>query len=105
MSTYAIIKDRGHQYKVREGEQLRVDRLDLKAGDKVTFDQVLLVGTDGNIKTGQPTVAGAKVTGVLTAEVKGEKLISHRRVRTNSIGTRKGHRTKYSVVEIQKIEA
>jgi len=64
MSTYAIINDRGRQYKVREGEQLRVDRLDLKEGSAVTFDKVLLVGADGSIKTGQPTVAGAKVTGI-----------------------------------------
>ena len=47
---YAILKDRGRQYKVQEGDLLRVDKLPQKKGDKVTFDNVLLVGKDGNVR-------------------------------------------------------
>lgn len=101
---YAILSDRGRQYKVREGDLLQVDNLKADKGAAVTFDQVLLVGQDGGqVKVGSPTVAGAKVTGVLEEHTKGEKLIAHHRVLTNSLGRRRGHRTKYSVVRIQKI--
>ncbi|HYG74087.1 MAG TPA: 50S ribosomal protein L21 [Planctomycetota bacterium] len=101
---YAILNDRGHQYKVREGDLLQVDQLSAKKGDAITFDQVLLVGSEGGqVKVGTPTVAGAKVTGVVEDHIKGEKLIAHHRVMTNSLGRRRGHRTKYSVIRIQKI--
>ena len=102
---YAILSDRGRQYKVKEGELLRVDQLSAEKGAAVTFDQVLLVGKDGGTVTvGSPNVSGGKVTGVVEDHVKGEKTISHHRVRTNSLGTRRGHRTKYSLIRIQKIE-
>jgi large subunit ribosomal protein L21 len=102
---YAIINDRGHQYKVREGDLLRVDKLQIKAGSPVTFDQVLLVGKDAGVQVGVPNVAGARVTGTVEDEMKGEKLIAMRRIRTNKKIVRQGHRTQYSVVRIQKIEA
>lgn len=101
---YAIVNDRGHQYKVREGEVVRVDLLPVDKGGKVTFDSVLLVGTDGSVKVGNPKVAGARVTGVLEDHVKGEKTVSRRRIWTNKHVVRHGHRTKYSLVKIQKIE-
>jgi len=102
---YAIINDRGHQYKVREGDLLRVDKLQIKPGSPVTFDQVLLVGKDAGVQVGTPNVAGARVTGTVEEEMKGEKLIAMRRIRTNKKIVRQGHRTQYSVVRIQKIEA
>ena len=102
---YAILSDRGRQYKVREGEVLRVDLFSAEKGAAVTFDNVLLVGQDGGqVKIGSPKVSGAKVTGVVEDHVKGEKTIAHHRVRTNSLGRRRGHRTKYSLIRIQKIE-
>jgi large subunit ribosomal protein L21 len=102
---YAIINDRGHQYKVREGDLVRVDKLQIKSGSPITFDEVLLVGKDAGVQVGTPRVAGARVTGTVEDEVKGEKLIAMRRIRTNKKIVRQGHRTQYSVVRIQKIEA
>lgn len=102
---YAILNDRGHQYKVREGDLLQVDSLSAKRGAVVTFDQVLLVGQDGGqVTIGSPTVAGARVTGVLEDHVKGAKVIAHRRVWTNSKARRHGHRSHFSIVRVQKIE-
>ncbi len=101
---YAILNDRGHQYQVREGDLLQVDQLKAEKGAVVTFEEVLLVGgDDGQVKVGTPTVAGAKVTGVVEDLTKGEKTISYHRVWTNSLGRRRGHRTKYSVIRIQQI--
>ena len=102
---YAILNDRGHQYKVREGDLLQVDALSLDKGAAVTFDQVLLVGQEGGqVKIGAPHVPGARVTGTLEDHVKGPKVIAHHRVWTNSKARRRGHRTRYSVVRIGKIE-
>ena len=101
---YAILNDRGRQYKVKEGDLLHVDHMSAEKGATVTFDKVLLVGGEGGqVKVGAPTVSGAKITGVVQAQVKGEKLIAHHRVRTNSLGRRRGHRTQYTVVKIDKI--
>jgi len=101
---YAILNDRGHQYKVREGDLLQVDQLAVKKGDAISFDQVLLIGSEsGSVKVGAPTVAGATVSGVVEDHIKGEKLIAHHRVRTNSLGRRRGHRTKYTVIRIKTI--
>ena len=103
---FAILSDRGRQYKVQEGDLLRVDKLAAKQGEEIVFESVLVVSPDGGeLKVGSPHVAGAKVKGIVEGETKGEKTIAHHRVRTNSLGRRKGHRTKYSVVRIQKIEA
>lgn len=102
---YAIVKDRGQQYKVREGELLRVAKLPLEAGAGVQFDEVLLVGKEGEVVVGHPRVAGAKVQGVLEAHLKGEKTVSRRRIWTNKHVVRRGHRTQYSMVKILKIEA
>ena len=106
MTMYAILNDRGRQYKVQEGDLLQVDQLSAKKGDAISFDQILLLGLEGGqVKIGAPNVAGAKVSGVVEDHTKGEKTIAHHRVRTNSLGRRRGHRTKYSVVRIQKIES
>ncbi|MCK6474733.1 MAG: 50S ribosomal protein L21 [Planctomycetes bacterium] len=102
---YAILKDRGRQYKVQVGDLVRIDKLPQKKGDKVTFDNVLLVGKDGNVQVGNPKVAGAKVIGVLEDQAKGEKLIAMRRIMIHSLRTRRGHRAQYSMIRIEKIEA
>ncbi len=101
---YAIVKDRGHQYKMREGDTVRVERMPAEKGEDVTFEKVLLVGKDGDIRVGSPNVEGVRVLGVLEDHVKGEKTISTHRIRTNKHVVRRGHRVQYSLVKIKKIE-
>jgi large subunit ribosomal protein L21 len=102
---YAILSDRGRQYKVQEGDLLQVDHIKADKGAAVTFDKVLLVSQDGGkVQVGSPSVNGAKITGVIEDQIKGEKTISHHRVRTNSLGRRRGHRQQLTVVRIQKIQ-
>jgi large subunit ribosomal protein L21 len=101
---YAILSDRGRQHKVEKGGLLIVDKLKGEVGAKVVFDEVLVLGGEGgSVKIGSPTVGGAKVTGELVEHTKGEKLIAHHRVLTNSLGRRRGHRTQYTVVKITSI--
>ncbi len=91
---YAILSDRGRQYKVQEGDVVALDKVKGDKGAKVTFDQVLLLGLDGGqVKIGSPLVSGASVTGVVEEHARGEKQIAHHRVWTNSQGRRRGSRS------------
>lgn len=61
---YAVIETGGKQYKVQAGDTIYIEKLDVNAEDKITFDKVLLIGDDKKgIKTGDPYIKGAKVTG------------------------------------------
>ena len=71
---YAIIKTGGKQYKVSEGDVITVEKLAAAEGDAVTFDEVLTVVNDGDVKVGTPVIAGAKVTGKVEAQGKSKKI-------------------------------
>ncbi|MEG2394830.1 MAG: 50S ribosomal protein L21, partial [Ruthenibacterium sp.] len=71
---YAVIVTGGKQYRVEKGDIIYVEKLDVEADASYTFDTVLAVGEDGNVKFGAPTVAGAKVTGKIVKNGKGKKL-------------------------------
>ncbi len=103
---YAIIKTGGKQYKVREGDVLRVESIDAAEGDKIEFDEVLMVGEGAEIKVGSPTIEGAKVEATVKGHGRGKKvtIIKFRR-RKNRSRLKKGHRQNYTEVEIGKISA
>lgn len=101
---YAVVEDRGRQYRVREGDLIETDRMPGEAGKAVVFDRVVMVGEEDKLAVGTPHVAGAKVTGAIEKQVLGEKLLYIHRVRTNSLGRRRGHRAQRTQVRIQKIE-
>lgn len=71
---FAVIKASGKQYKVSPGLILEVDKIEGKAGDKVSFDEVLLVGNDEAVTVGTPLVTGSAVTAKIVDQVKGEKI-------------------------------
>ncbi len=81
---YAIIATGGKQYKVEEGDVIRVEKLGVEAGQTVTFDQVLVV-SDKETKVGTPTVDGASVSATVVDEGKGKKVIVYRYKRKNRI--------------------
>ena len=93
---YAIIKTGGKQYCVEEGKVITIEKLDVEAGAEVAFDEVLLVSGD-SVKIGQPTVAGAKVTGKVLIRIFKYKAKSNYR-------RRQGHRQPFTKVQIEKIE-
>lgn len=103
---YAIVRDRGTQYKVSPGDVVQIDLLDAKDGDSITFDDVLLTSNgEGAVQVGEPRVSGAKVTAtVVEALAKGEKIdVVHFRRRKDSM-SKVGHRQKYTRVKIDGIE-
>ena len=96
---YAIIATGGKQYTVSEGDEIRVEKLGLNAGDTVTFDQVLFVN-DGSAKVGDPTVKGSVVS-----EGKGKKVIVYKYKRKTGYHKKNGHRQLFTKVKIEKINA
>lgn len=99
---YAIIATGGKQYKVEEGDVIRVEKLGVEAGQTVTFDQVLLVN-DGETKVGTPTLAGASVTATVVSEGKAKKVVVYRYKRKTGYHKKNGHRQLFTQVKIDKI--
>jgi large subunit ribosomal protein L21 len=99
---YAIIETGGKQYKVSEGDVIRVEKLGVAAGETYDFDQVLAV-SDDKLVVGQPTVEGAKVTATVIGDVKGKKIIVYKYKRKLGYHKKNGHRQNYTEVKIEKI--
>lgn len=101
---YAVIATGGKQYKVSEGDIIRVEKLGVEAGQTYTFDQVLLVSGD-EVKIGAPTVAGATVEADVIDNIKGKKVIVYKYKRKTGYHKKNGHRQQLTAVKITKINA
>jgi large subunit ribosomal protein L21 len=100
---YAIVEIAGQQFKVEEGKKIFVHKLDLKEGDKISFDQVLLVDDEGKITVGEPLVKEAFVEGQVINQVKGDKVIVFKKKRKKGYRVKNGHRQQFTQVEIISI--
>ena len=101
---YAVIATGGKQYKVSEGDILRVEKLGVEAGETVTFDRVLAVRDDAALKVGADA-AGATVTASVLENGKGKKVIVSKYKRKTGYHKKNGHRQQYTKVKIEKINA
>ena len=101
---YAIIATGGKQYKVAEGDIVRVEKLDVAEGDQVVFDQVLVVSGE-DVKVGDPTVDGATVSATSMGDGKAKKVIVYKYKRKSGYHKKIGHRQQYTAVRIDKINA
>ena len=100
---YAIIKTGGKQYKVSEGDLVRVEKLNAEIGDSVSFEDVLLVKSDSDLKVGTPTVENAKVEATVKDQAKDKKIVVFKYRPKKASKTKKGHRQPYTLVEINNI--
>ena len=101
--SFAIIETGGKQYKVSSSNILKVEKLDIKKGNKVEFKKVLLVNDDKTVEIGDPTVSGAIVEGMLLDNIKDRKVIVFKKRRRQNSRKRYGHRQPLSKVQITKI--
>ncbi|PNH21251.1 50S ribosomal protein L21 [Lachnospiraceae bacterium] len=101
---YAIIATGGKQYKVSEGDIIKVEKLGVDAGQTVTFDQVLAV-SNGELAIGAPTVSGATVSATVLREAKDRKIIVYKYKPKKGYHKKNGHRQLYTQVKIDKINA
>ena len=102
---YAIIETGGKQFKVAEGDVLKVELLHAEAGETVEINKVLMVNKDGQLTVGAPYVEGAKVTAKVAAQGKADKIFVFKYKAKSNYRKRQGHRQPFTRVEITSIEA
>ncbi|WP_022819533.1 50S ribosomal protein L21 [Fusobacterium russii] len=102
---YAVIKTGGKQYKVTEGDVLRVEKLNAEVNATVELNEVLLVANSDNIKVGSPLVEGAKVVVEVLSQGKGAKVINFKYKPKKASHRKKGHRQLFTEVKVVSINA
>ena len=102
---YAIVEIAGQQFKVEKDQRIFVHRLEQNEGDKVSFDNVLLVDNDGKVKVGAPAVKGATVDATVLEHLKGDKVIVFKKKRRKGYRKKNGHRQYLTSVTIDNIKA
>jgi len=100
---YAIIETGGKQYRVKNGDQIVVEKLNVADGEKVVFDKVLVVGEGADVKVGAPYVEGTTVEGKAIETGKGKKVIIFKYKAKKDYRKKQGHRQPYTLVEITAI--
>ena len=100
---YAVIKTGGKQYRVAEGDQLRIEKLTADVGEEVSFDEVLLVGEGENVKVGTPLVDGGAVKAEVTAHGRADKVFIIKHRRRKHYHKEQGHRQHFTEVKITQI--
>jgi large subunit ribosomal protein L21 len=101
---YAIFEDGSHQFRVREGDRIQVDRRAGEPGDELIFSNVLLItAEDGKPKIGTPAVEGAKVVGKIVDQFRAKKIIIQKFRRRKNVRRRNGHRQPYTMVQITNV--
>lgn len=102
---YAVIKTGGKQYRVSEGDTVKIEKLDADEGAQVEFDNVLMVSDGENVKVGSPIIAGGKVTGTVKSQGRHKKIEIIKFKRRKHHDKRIGHRQYFTEVEITGITA
>jgi len=101
---YAVIKTGGKQYRVSEGDIFRIEKLEAKTGDNITFDQILMLGEGSDMKLGDD-VASATVSAIVTDQGRDKKIIVFKKRRRKHYRRTQGHRQSYTAVRITSIQA
>ena len=101
---YAVIRTGGKQYRVTEGETLRVEKLPGDVGASITFGEVLMLG-GANVKVGKPLISGAKVVAQIVAQDRAKKIIVFKMRRRKNYRRKNGHRQWFTEVKITGIGA
>jgi large subunit ribosomal protein L21 len=101
---YAVVRTGGRQFRVAQGESVRVEKLPGEVGDTIELAEVLLVGSDGEPRIGSPVLAGAKVVGTIVAQGKAAKLTMFKMKRRKGYRRKYGHRQLYTEIRVDRIE-
>ncbi len=100
---YAVIKTGGKQYQVKEGDILKIEKLNVEEGSTVDFDEVLLVSNESGVKVGSPFVEGAKVSAEVLEHGKNRKIVVFKYKAKKGYSKKQGHRQPFTRVRINSI--
>lgn len=100
---YAVFKTGGKQYRVEEGDQIDVEKLDAEVGDSITFEEVLAKGAGDGLSVGEPFVSGATVTAKVVNQYRAKKVIAFKFKRRKGYHKTKGHRRHLTRLEITAV--
>ena len=101
---YAIVDSGGKQYKVKEGEVLRVEKLAGMVGDSVSFDRILMFSDDDNVNIGTPLLEDVAVNGHIVEQGKAKKIIVFKYKRRKRYRRKRGHRQQFTAVKVDSIK-
>ena len=102
---YAVIRTGGKQYRVSEGDVVKIEKLEGDVGAAVILADVLFIGDNGEVKIGAPLVANAKVTGEIVGQVRAKKVRVFKKKRRKSYSRQQGHRQYQTALKITTIES
>lgn len=102
---YAVVSTGGKQYKVQEGEVLRIEKIPGDVGDTVSFDRVLMMSDGDNVSIGQPVLDNVAVDGHIVEQGKAKKILVFKYKRRKRFRRKQGHRQQYTAVKIDRINA
>ena len=100
---FAVLNTGGKQYKVSQGDLIKVEKLKNDVGDKVTLSQVLMVGQGEDVEVGSPYVSNCEVTGEVVEQGKGAKIIVFKKKRRKGYRRKNGHRQRFTQLKITEI--
>lgn len=102
---HAVIKTGGKQYRVAQGDEVKLEKLPGEVGDKIIFEQVLLTSDGEKVQLGQPYIADSKVVGSITRQGKNRKIVVFKYKRRKGYRKKRGHRQQFTLVRIEDIKA
>jgi large subunit ribosomal protein L21 len=102
---YAVIQTGGKQYRVAEGETLRVEKLSANTGDKLSFSPLLFADDGGNVQIGKPNVSGIQVETEVLGQGLGDKILIYKYKRRKSYRRKTGHRQPFTALKVVSIKA
>jgi large subunit ribosomal protein L21 len=103
--SYAVISAGGKQHKVAVGDRIRVEKIVAGVGDKVTFDEVLALQTEGGLQVGRPVLKGARVIGRVVEQDKAKKVLIFKKKKRKQYRRTRGHRQPFTAVVVEEIHA
>ncbi len=100
---YAVVKTGGKEYRISQGDLIRVEKMEGKVGDQVTMKDILMVSHEGQVQVGNPLLANAVITGEIVQQVKGKKVLIYKMKRRKNYRRTKGHRQTYTYIRVNEI--
>ncbi len=100
---YAVVKTGGKEYRISQGDLIRVEKMEGKVGDQVTMKDILMVSHEGQVQVGNPLLANAVITGEIVQQVKGKKVLIYKMKRRKNYRRTKGHRQTYTYIRVNDI--